>query len=85
METLIHILKGSLGTGILAMPDAFKNAGLLVGTIGTYLIAMLCTYCLLMLVSSCFVIIIIYLHMYYSFFEIIMSVMKPFLDYRLNQ
>lgn len=71
METLIHILKGSLGTGILAMPDAFKNAGLLVGTIGTYLIAMLCTYCLLMLVSSCFLI-IIYLYVYYSFFEIIM-------------
>lgn len=49
-ETLIHILKGSLGTGILAMPDAFKNSGLIVGTFGTLLIGYLCTYCLIVLV-----------------------------------
>lgn len=50
-QTLIHILKGSLGTGILAMPNAFKNSGLLVGSIGTILIGILCTYCFLILVS----------------------------------
>lgn len=50
-ETLIHLLKGSLGTGILAMPNAFLNAGLLVGTVGTILIGILCTYCLHVLVS----------------------------------
>lgn len=27
-ETLVHLLKGSLGSGILAMPLAFVNAGL---------------------------------------------------------
>lgn len=51
-ETLIHLLKGSLGTGILAMPNAFYNSGLLVGTVGTILIGILCTYCLHVLVRS---------------------------------
>lgn len=51
-ETLVHLLKGSLGTGILAMPNAFVNAGLLLGTVGTVLIGILCTYCLHVLVRS---------------------------------
>lgn len=51
-ETLIHLLKGSLGTGILAMPNAFVNAGLVIGTVGTVLIGILCTYCLHVLVRS---------------------------------
>nr|CAD7445234.1 unnamed protein product [Timema bartmani] len=49
-ETLIHLLKGSLGTGILAMPNAFLKAGLAVGTVGTILIGSLCIYCLHILV-----------------------------------
>lgn len=43
-ETVIHLLKCSLGTGILAMPQAFYNAGYLNGFISTVLIGMLCTY-----------------------------------------
>ncbi|PNF20534.1 Proton-coupled amino acid transporter-like protein CG1139 [Cryptotermes secundus] len=51
-ETLIHLLKGSLGTGILAMPNAFFKAGLIVGFVGTILIGSLCTYCIHVLVRS---------------------------------
>uniref|UniRef100_A0A2M3YXZ0 Putative amino acid transporter n=1 Tax=Anopheles braziliensis TaxID=58242 RepID=A0A2M3YXZ0_9DIPT len=50
-ETLIHLLKGSLGTGILAMPNAFNHAGWMVGVIGTLLIGLLCTYCIHLLVK----------------------------------
>ncbi|CAG9137285.1 unnamed protein product [Plutella xylostella] len=45
-ETLVHLLKCSLGTGILAMPQAFAKAGLVTGTIATVLIGILLTYCL---------------------------------------
>lgn len=51
-ETLIHLLKASLGTGILAMPNAFHNAGWGVGIIGTVIIGVLCTYCIHSLISA---------------------------------
>lgn len=50
-DTLIHLLKGNVGTGILAMPDAFRNAGLLLGTVGTLVMGFICTHCMHMLVS----------------------------------
>jgi len=52
LDTMIHLLKGNIGTGILAMPDAFKNAGLVVGTVGTLLMGIICTHCMHMLVRS---------------------------------
>ncbi|XP_066148000.1 proton-coupled amino acid transporter-like protein CG1139 isoform X3 [Euwallacea fornicatus] len=51
-ETLIHLLKGCLGTGILAMPEAFKLSGMINGIISTFLIGVLCTYCLHVLVKA---------------------------------
>ncbi|KAI8126092.1 hypothetical protein FF38_03692 [Lucilia cuprina] len=51
-ETLFHLLKGSLGTGILAMPNAFKNSGYVTGTIGTIIIGFICTYCIHQLVKA---------------------------------
>lgn len=51
-ETLVHILKGALGTGILAMPEAFKNAGYASGLVNTVIIGALCTYCLHILVRT---------------------------------
>lgn len=51
LDTMIHLLKGNIGTGILAMPDAFKNAGLYVGLFGTLLLGVICTHCMHMLVK----------------------------------
>lgn len=50
-ETLVHLLKGCLGTGILAMPEAFKYSGMATGIVSTIIIGFLCTYCLHVLVS----------------------------------
>lgn len=51
METFVHLLKGSLGSGILAMPVAFANAGLWFGLIATFAIGTICTYCVHVLVK----------------------------------
>lgn len=51
-ETLLHLLKGSLGTGILAMPMAFMHSGWLLGIIGTFIIGSLSTYSIHMLIKA---------------------------------
>lgn len=50
-ETLAHLLKGSLGSGILAMPLAFSNAGLWVGLAAMCIVGLICTYCVHILVK----------------------------------
>ncbi|KAG5683580.1 hypothetical protein PVAND_012853 [Polypedilum vanderplanki] len=49
---LAHLLKSSLGTGILAMPNAFNNAGLVFASIMTIIVGFLCTHCVWILVST---------------------------------
>ncbi|CAG9562915.1 unnamed protein product [Danaus chrysippus] len=49
---LAHLLKASLGSGVLAMPLAFKNAGLLVGVIGTMAIGFVCAHVIHVLVKT---------------------------------
>lgn len=51
-ETLFHLLKGSLGTGILAMPNAFYHAGYILGLIGTLVIGIICTYSVHLLIKA---------------------------------
>ncbi|VVC38348.1 Amino acid transporter, transmembrane domain [Cinara cedri] len=51
-ETLIHLLKASLGTGILSMPVAFKNSGYVIGILGTIVIGILSTYMIHLLIQS---------------------------------
>lgn len=43
-ETCIHLLKGSVGIGLLAMPKAFYHAGWAIGVIGSLAIGFICIY-----------------------------------------
>lgn len=51
-ETIIHILKGNIGIGVLTLPRAIRNAGLLGGVIGLAAIAAICVYCMTLLVRA---------------------------------
>ncbi|KAF4526248.1 hypothetical protein B566_EDAN001933 [Ephemera danica] len=51
-QAVIHLVKSSLGTGILAMPFAFSNAGLAGGLIGTAFVSLIYTYCVHIMVRS---------------------------------
>ncbi|EDS28921.1 proton-coupled amino acid transporter 1 [Culex quinquefasciatus] len=44
-ETMIHMLKGNIGTGCFAMGDAFKNGGLVLATVLTLFIGFVCVHC----------------------------------------
>ncbi|XP_055847121.1 proton-coupled amino acid transporter-like protein pathetic [Episyrphus balteatus] len=50
-ETLTHLLKAALGTGILSMPIAFMYAGLFFGIFTTMFTALVCTHCAYVLVK----------------------------------
>lgn len=51
-ETLIHFIKASIGTGVLAMPNAFSNAGYINGLILTCFIGSIALYCLHLVINS---------------------------------
>lgn len=51
-ETLVHILKGMIGSGILAMPQAFMNSGLWTGVILTPLLGIVCIHSMFLLVRT---------------------------------
>lgn len=48
---MMHLLKGNIGTGILAMPSAFANAGLFVGSLALPIMGIICIHCMHMLLS----------------------------------
>ncbi|XP_023344937.1 proton-coupled amino acid transporter 1 isoform X1 [Eurytemora carolleeae] len=51
-ETIIHLLKGNIGIGVLTMPIAMSNAGLLGGVLGMVLVALITIHCMHTLVIS---------------------------------
>ncbi|XP_052757012.1 proton-coupled amino acid transporter-like protein CG1139, partial [Galleria mellonella] len=52
LGSFFHLLKSSLGSGLLAMPAAFKHTGLIPGCIGTVLVGVIATHCVHILVTT---------------------------------
>lgn len=47
----MHLLKGNVGSGIFAMGDGIRNAGIIFGPIVVLVLGVICTHCMHLLVS----------------------------------
>ncbi|KAL4717538.1 hypothetical protein ACJJTC_000687 [Scirpophaga incertulas] len=44
MDTMLHIFRGNIGSGLLAMGDAFKNGGLVFASVTTAILGIICVH-----------------------------------------
>eukprot|EP00106_Octopus_bimaculoides_P018065 XP_014785507.1 PREDICTED: proton-coupled amino acid transporter 1-like [Octopus bimaculoides] len=51
MSSIMNFLKGNIGTGLLALPSAFKHSGLWVGFAGILFLGCIATHCMHILVN----------------------------------
>lgn len=51
LETLMHMIKANIGTGVLAMPLAFKNGGLVLSSVALWIMAVICIHCMHILLN----------------------------------
>ena len=51
VQTIIHMVKGNIGAGILALPRAVSLAGLWVGCIGIAVLSLFCVTCMHLIVE----------------------------------
>lgn len=52
LEACIHLFKGSVGAGLFAMGDCFKNGGLIGSTLMLPIIAIMCVHCERLLING---------------------------------
>lgn len=50
-DTMLHLFRGNIGSGLLAMGDAFRNGGIIFAPIMTAILGVLCVHAQHLLVS----------------------------------